>query len=136
MCTGQESDAKNCTKTETVEAKKRLFDRLALNENTSQNTRMWPLTFHDNPDDVIYFDPAFIAVDLYVTSITNVVCVQNDSDHYGISSSCIVISQHFFFNLQNEKAQSISIQVKMITVSVLKTHYILISQSVTQFAEL
>ena len=75
-CTGQESDAKNCSKAETAQAKKRLFDRLSFNENYSQNTRMSPLTFHDDPEDVIYFDPAIISVDLYVTSITNVVCVQ------------------------------------------------------------
>ncbi|XP_039523136.1 5-hydroxytryptamine receptor 3A-like [Pimephales promelas] len=84
---GQESDAENCSATETAEAKKRLFDRLALNENSSQNTRMWPLTFHDDPLDFPYFDPAVVNVDMYVTSITNV----------------------------NEKAQSITIQVKMIT---------------------
>ncbi|XDV14095.1 hypothetical protein PO909_002311 [Leuciscus waleckii] len=84
---GQESDAENCSKAETAQAKKRLFDRLSLNENYSQNTRMSPLTFHDAPEDVIYFDPAIISVDLYVTSITNV----------------------------NEKAQSISTQIKMIT---------------------
>ncbi|KAK7174167.1 hypothetical protein R3I93_001377 [Phoxinus phoxinus] len=83
---GQESDAGNCSKTERAAAKKRLYERLSLNEY-SQNTRMWPLTFHDNPLDVPYFDPAIIFVDLYVTSITNV----------------------------NEKAQSISTQVKIIT---------------------
>ncbi|XP_056117895.1 5-hydroxytryptamine receptor 3A-like [Rhinichthys klamathensis goyatoka] len=87
VLTGQESDAENCNDTETAKAKKRLFDRLSLNENYSQNTRMWPLTFHDDPLDVKYFDPATIFVDIYVTSITNV----------------------------NEKAQSISTQVKMIT---------------------
>ncbi|XP_048008590.1 5-hydroxytryptamine receptor 3A-like isoform X2 [Megalobrama amblycephala] len=48
---------------------------------------MWPLIFNDNPVDTKYFNPAYIAVDLYVTSIINV----------------------------NEKAQSLTTQVKMIT---------------------
>jgi len=42
-----------------------------------------------------------------------------------MSSSCNIISQHIFY-LQDEKAQSLTTQVKILTVSVLKNYFILI----------
>jgi len=42
-----------------------------------------------------------------------------------MTSSCNIISQHIFY-LQDEKAQSLTTQVKILTVSVLKKYFLLI----------
>ena len=87
-----------------------------------------------------YYDglPADTYVDIYVTSITKVVWVQHDYLLIQVIMGCqvaVVSSLNTSFYLQDEKAQSLSTQVRMITVSVLKTYFILISQSFTQFTE-
>ncbi|ROL45721.1 5-hydroxytryptamine receptor 3A [Anabarilius grahami] len=68
---------------------------------------MWPLIFNDNPDDIEYFNPAYISVDLYVTSIINVVIMG--------CQTVTVSSLNTYFYLQDEKAQSLTTQVRMIT---------------------
>jgi len=70
MCTGSLSDPHNCNYSKIHTAKSDLFKYLGLDKNDSENTRMWPMMF-------TYF-PVNIFVDLYVTSIINVVCVQYD----------------------------------------------------------
>ncbi|XP_067285195.1 5-hydroxytryptamine receptor 3A-like [Pseudorasbora parva] len=82
---GWVSEAQNCSDTEKAEAKKRLFAHLGLDNSDSENTRMWPLIF--NKYDYFAAHHINIEVNLYVTSIINV----------------------------NEKAQSLTTQVKMIT---------------------
>ncbi|KAK7168429.1 hypothetical protein R3I94_002488 [Phoxinus phoxinus] len=79
------ADYRYCSGYELAKAKKDLFEHLDLDNNGSQNTRMWPMIF--SKYDWNYRFPAEIYVDLYVTSIINV----------------------------DEKAQSLTLQVKMIT---------------------
>ncbi|CAM4420510.1 unnamed protein product [Leuciscus chuanchicus] len=64
---GKTSDAEGCSTPEKAKAKKDLFEYFSLEKSESQNTRMWPLIFNDNPEDVPYFNPAIIYVDLIKT---------------------------------------------------------------------
>ncbi|KAK9978253.1 hypothetical protein ABG768_020012 [Culter alburnus] len=68
-----------CSPVEKDIAKKRLFEKFGLNDSKSQDTRMWPLIFSDYP---YYYSarPVDIQVNLYVTSIINVVCVHISSE--------------------------------------------------------
>jgi len=75
----QVTDAQNCSAVEYAEARKRLFEYLGMDKDDQQNqkSRMWPLIF-SKYDWYYGSHPAKIYVDLYVTSIINVVCVQHD----------------------------------------------------------
>ncbi|XP_067280280.1 5-hydroxytryptamine receptor 3A-like [Pseudorasbora parva] len=82
---GWVSEAQNCSAALKFKAKQNLFAHLGLDNNSSENNRMWPLIF--NKYNYFADHPITIYVNLYVTSIINV----------------------------NEKDQSLTTQVKMIT---------------------
>ncbi|XP_039509906.1 5-hydroxytryptamine receptor 3A-like [Pimephales promelas] len=77
-----------CNSRQYAEAKIKLWKDLGLEDNSTQNERMWPLMYNYKYESKYADQPADIHVDIYVSSITNV----------------------------NEKAQSLTTQLKMITV--------------------
>ncbi|CAM4419944.1 unnamed protein product [Leuciscus chuanchicus] len=84
---GWVSDAEACDSTQYAEAKINLWKYLGLEDNTTQNDRMWPLMNNYKYNPYYANQPANTYVDISVSSITNV----------------------------DEKAQSLTTQVKMIT---------------------
>jgi len=77
VCDAQVTDAQNCSDVEYAEARKRLFENLGMDKNDAQKTKMWPFIF-SKYDSYYSYKPAMIWVELFVTSIINVVCVQHD----------------------------------------------------------
>jgi len=62
-----------CNSRQYAEAKIKLWKDLGLEDNSTQNERMWPLMYNYKYESKYADQPADIHVDIYVSSITNVV---------------------------------------------------------------